>query len=130
MELFPHDTTTAINQKKAGECEAIEVILSAMKTHMNNVDVCENGCLALCIITANNGKHQPQSKDNLNEIISTNPTTAGNQAEAGRCGAIEVILNAMDAHMNITGVCEYGCMALCIITVNGKQQPQSKGNFE
>ena len=72
-------------------------------------------------------KSKCQSKSNHNERTYF---LADNEVKAGECGAIEVILNAMDAHMNITGVCEYGCMALCIITVNGKQQPQSKGNFE
>ena len=54
-------------------------------------------------------------------MIFTNPTTADNQVKAGECGAIEVIVNAMKAHMNITDVCEQGCGALCNITVNGKQ---------
>ena len=63
------------------------------------------------------------------KIISTNSTTAGNQAKAGECGAIEVILSAMKTHMNNAGVCEAGCGVLGNITVNGKQQPQSKGAF-
>ena len=64
------------------------------------------------------------------EMISTNPTTADNQAEAGRYGAIEAIVGAMNAHMKNADVCQAGCGALWSITVNGKQQPQSKDDFE
>lgn len=46
------------NRVKAGKCGAIEMIVSAMKTHINNVDVCKHGCLALWNTVANNGKHQ------------------------------------------------------------------------
>ena len=65
------------------------------------------------------------------KMISTNPSTDGNKVKAGGCGAIRMILSAMDAHMKNPGVCEQGCRALISITYNnGKQQPQSKDNFE
>lgn len=32
------------NKVRVGECGAIDVILSAMKNHSNNADVCNNGC--------------------------------------------------------------------------------------
>ena len=64
------------------------------------------------------------------EIISTNKTIADNQVKAGGYGAIGLIVSAMNTHMNNAEVCEAGCRALCNITVNGKQQPQSKDNFE
>ena len=41
------------NQVKAGRAGAIDVIVSAMKTHSNNAGVCEQGCGALSNITAN-----------------------------------------------------------------------------
>ena len=41
------------NQVKAGEAGAIDVIVSAMKTHSNNAGVCYYGCGALRNITAN-----------------------------------------------------------------------------
>ena len=44
---------TADNQVKAGRAGAIDVIVSAMKTHSNNADVCEAGCGALRNITVN-----------------------------------------------------------------------------
>ena len=43
----------ADNQVRAGKGGAIEVILNVMRTHSNNAGVCEYGCDALCIITAN-----------------------------------------------------------------------------
>ena len=49
---------TADNQVKAGRAGAIDVIISAMKTHSNNAGVCEKGCGALWNITANNGTSQ------------------------------------------------------------------------
>ena len=44
---------TADNQVKAGRAGAIDVIVSAMKTHINNAGVCEHGCGALRRITVN-----------------------------------------------------------------------------
>ena len=41
------------NQVKAGGAGAIDVIVSAMKTHSDNAGVCEQGCGALWNITAN-----------------------------------------------------------------------------
>ena len=49
---------TADNQVMAGRAGAIDVIVSAMKTHINNAGVCEQGCGALCSITFNNGTSQ------------------------------------------------------------------------
>ena len=40
---------------------------------------------------------------------------------AGKAGAIEVIMKAMSLHMDNAGVCEYGCVALKNITLNGRQ---------
>lgn len=45
------------NQKKAGDAGAINVILRAMKTHIESVDVCKFGCGALWSITDDNGKY-------------------------------------------------------------------------
>ena len=41
---------------KAGVAGGIEVVVKAMNTHINNADVCENGCRALCNIILN-GKY-------------------------------------------------------------------------
>lgn len=45
-----------------------------------------------------------------------------NQGKAGEAGAIEVILNAMEIHINNAKVCEYGCEALWNITLDGKKK--------
>lgn len=47
------------NQIKARESGAIEIILSTLRKHMNNADVCERGCGALMNIALNNGKNIP-----------------------------------------------------------------------
>ena len=44
---------TADNKVMAGRAGAIDVIVSAMKTHSNNAGVCEQGCVALINITVN-----------------------------------------------------------------------------
>lgn len=44
---------TESNQFKAGQCRAITVILDAMKTHIRNAGVCEQGCEVLRNITFN-----------------------------------------------------------------------------
>ena len=48
---------TAENQVKAGAAGGINVVVKAINTHINNADVCENGCGALCNMTFNNGKY-------------------------------------------------------------------------
>ena len=53
---------------KAGEAGAIEVIVSAMKTHANNSDVCEQGCWALCVITVNGTSHKMHNSIKSNGI--------------------------------------------------------------
>ena len=53
---FTHKYTSEDNRVTAGKCGAIEAVVSAMKTHLNNAGVCEKGCGALINITANNGK--------------------------------------------------------------------------
>ena len=41
---------------KAGAAGGIEAVMKAINTHINNADVCKNGCGALRNMTANNGK--------------------------------------------------------------------------
>ena len=48
---------------KAGGVGAIEAIVSAMKTHIDNADVCEQGCGSLKNITKNNGTSHTHIKD-------------------------------------------------------------------
>ena len=38
---------------KAGTAGGIEVVVKALSTHIGNVDVCKNGCCALCNMTVN-----------------------------------------------------------------------------
>ena len=48
---------TAENKVKAGAAGGIEDVVKAINKHINNADVCENGCGALRNMTANNGKN-------------------------------------------------------------------------
>ena len=42
---------------KAGAAGGIEAVVKAINIHIENVDICEYGCGALCNMTANNGKN-------------------------------------------------------------------------
>ena len=53
---------TSENKVKAGAAGGIEAMIKVINTHINNADVCENGCGALYNITANNGKNDKQNK--------------------------------------------------------------------
>ena len=53
----PHKYTSEDNKVTAGKCGAIEAVVSAMKTHLNNAVVCEKGCGALQIIAINGKCH-------------------------------------------------------------------------
>ena len=44
-----------MNKVKAGAAGGIEAAVKAINTHINNADVCEWGCGALCNMTENNG---------------------------------------------------------------------------
>ena len=56
---------SANNQARAGQARAIEAIVKAMNTHINNSDVCINGCCALKAITNSNGKRNQRQNANL-----------------------------------------------------------------
>lgn len=43
------------NKARVGECGGIDVIVSVMKTHMNNSEICQQGCGTFMNIM-NNGK--------------------------------------------------------------------------
>ena len=46
---------------KAGAAGGIEAVVKAIKTHINNPGVCEQGCDALCNMTLN-GKNNNKTK--------------------------------------------------------------------
>lgn len=48
-------------------------------------------------------------------------TSVDNQIKADKCGAIGVILKAMQTHTQITGICEKGCNAFVNITANNSK---------
>ena len=105
----------AENQVKAGAAGGIEAVVKAINTHINNADVCENGCSALCNITANNGKTVTNNKHiNKMEIDE-------NQVKAGITGGIEAVVKAINIHINDANVCEQGCVALMYITANNSK---------
>ena len=55
---FSHFKKSDYNRVKAGQAGAIEMIVKAMSTHINNADVCKCGCGALLSIIIN-GKQKP-----------------------------------------------------------------------
>ena len=55
---------TAENQVKAGAAGGIETIVKAINTHINNHDVCKQGCGALSSMTKDNGKKRTKQKFN------------------------------------------------------------------
>lgn len=85
-----------------------------MKRHIDNPDVCSNGCGTLNNI-AINGKYL-QTK----VIYSVKPFSiaVNNRKKAGELGAIEVVLNVMNQHANNANVCLNGLGALNNITVD------------
>ena len=42
-----------VNQVKVGTAGGIEAVVKAINTHINNADVCEQGCGALASMAAN-----------------------------------------------------------------------------
>lgn len=49
-----------------------------------------------------------------------NQITDDNKEKAGKCGAINVILDAMKRYINFANICTIGCPALKNIAVNGE----------
>lgn len=52
ITLFFFNNKSGDNKIIAGKCGAINVILSTMKIHIDNADVCKEGCDALCNISS------------------------------------------------------------------------------
>ena len=44
-----------------------------------------------------------------------------NQVLAGKCGVISVVMAAIEMNLKSSDVCEFGCGALRVITMNGKK---------
>ena len=117
----------ADNRIIAGEAGAIEVVAKAMNEHIKNGDVCKNGCGALWNITRGNGKQEPTQRDSFCLPFKR---PADNAIKAGKKGAIEAIVNAMNEHIKNGDVCKNGCDALWNITRgNGKQEPTQSPSF-
>ena len=66
MEWNQFQNITDDNKVRAGGTGAIEAIVSAMKTHIDNAGVCEAGCGALARIAYMNGNQMKP----LNEMES------------------------------------------------------------
>ena len=66
---------TADNQVKAGGAGAIDVIVNAMKVHINNADVCYCGCGALGSIALNGTSQMHTIKTQLSEVSLEPQTT-------------------------------------------------------
>ena len=98
---------------KAGAAGGIEVVVKAINTHVDNTNVCEQGCGALMSMT-NNGKNTEKTKK-MNWVDE-------NRVKAGAAGGIEVVVKAIDTHTNGIGVCQNGCGALNNMTANVKAQ--------
>lgn len=97
---LPH-VEIEVNQASACKAGAIEVLLSTMNMHIDNETVCEHGSKALSCLIKYNGKQYQTLKYFLNDILEANKTIASNS------GAIEVVLNAMDIHIDNYIICKY-----------------------
>ena len=106
---------------KAGIAGGIETAVKAINTHINNVNICKQGCGALWSIILNNGKNTNKSK-----VKAKMKWTAENQVKAGTSGGIEAVVKAINTHIRNAGVCENGCGAFVSITKgNGKSTDQN-----
>ena len=86
--------------------------MKAINTHIDNADVCENGCWALRNMTFNNGKTANKNSKSTNEMLDEN------QVNAGTVGGIEAVVKAVNTHIDNADVCEQGCGALWNMTCN------------
>ena len=101
---------------KAGAAGGIEAVVKAINTHIDNPDVCEEGCGALWGMTEynSNGKYIDNTTNKMKR-------TDENQVKAGKIGGNEAVVKAISIHINNVGVCEHGCRALLSLTCdNGK----------
>lgn len=64
-----------------------------------------------------NGMNNPNKYRSLNRM---NIIVVDNRAKAGECGAINVLIGVMEAHIRDANICENGSRALWNITLNGK----------
>ena len=81
--------------------------MKAINTHINNSDVCKNGCGALNSMTANNGKLSYIQNKNMHK-----QSIAENQKKAVAAGGIEAVVKAISTHIRDTDICKCGCDAL------------------
>lgn len=91
----------------------IDTIVCAMKTHISNAEVCQQGCGALSNISFH-------SKSNNVEITpgETITISVDNKMRVGECESIDTITNIMKMHVNDAEICYNGCGVLMNITIN------------
>ena len=104
---------TAENKVKAGTAGGIEAVVKAINTHINNADVCEQGCGALWNMTVN-GKNTDKIQQ-AHQIKWTDENRV-------KAGGIEAVVKAISTHIDNVNVCKAGCGALWNITADGKNK--------
>ena len=108
------------NKVIAGKCGAIEAVVNAMKRHIDNSPLCQNGCGALNNITTNGNtsftillmKNCSKRENSFTNALDDNKVIAG------KCGAIEAVVSVIKTHTDDTTICGIGCGTLIVITAN------------
>ena len=91
----------AENKVKAGTAGGIEAVVKAMNTHINNANVCKNGCSILWNIYEGNTTVQKEvcKKGVLDVLLRILKEHSNNQNILGSCcGAVGVVLSSPEVY--------------------------------
>ena len=100
---------------KAETAGVIEAVVRAISAHIDNADVCIQGCCALRNMVSGNGKSTDKNS------TMKQKWTDENKLKAEKEGGIEVIMNAINTHIDNPNVREQGCSTLWnMVSDNGK----------
>lgn len=92
--------------------EVTKIIFRIINIHINDVDICENGFIVLLNIITDNGEYNHTFLQRKNIVIADN------------FGAVEMIVKALEIHINNYNVCNIGSKILWnIVTSQGKELP-------
>ena len=98
-----------INEKRAVKSGGIETVVKVLNTHINNNSVCKWGSRALCNIVFDSKQNEVYA---LRNRSNTSCISDENGAKARKIGAIEIIVNVMNAHIKNFDTCISGCKAI------------------
>jgi hypothetical protein len=92
------------NSTSFGDCDGCLSVVSALRSYISHIDVAQNGCWALAILSSNYNDKKACDNENIRKI--------------GLCGGCETLLSVLETHITDPFVAEYCSLAISHLSFN------------